>query len=85
VSCSLAEPTVGANVGGPEKSEGVPKHVSYEGRHAIHESQGDKESPKVCTRLKSCEPLYTCARAPFYRETNGLLHFENTLGSKEYS
>jgi hypothetical protein len=74
-----------ANVGGVRKSEGVPKHVSYEERHAIHESHGDKESLKVCARLKSCEPLYTCPRAPFYRETKGLLHSENTLESEEYS
>jgi hypothetical protein len=45
----------------------------------------DKESPKACTRLKNCEPLYTCPRTPFYRETKGLLHSENTLESREYS
>jgi hypothetical protein len=47
--------------------------------------RGDRESPKACTRLKSCESLYTCPRAPFYRETKGLLHFEITLKSREYS
>jgi hypothetical protein len=35
--------------------------------------------------LKSCEPLYTCTPAPFYKKTNGLLHYDITLGSKEYS
>jgi hypothetical protein len=63
---------------GVRKSEGVPEHKS-------HERRGDKESPKACTRLKSCESLYTCPRAPFYRETKGLLHSEITLKSREYS
>jgi hypothetical protein len=52
--------------------------------NAIHE-RGDKKSPKDCSRLKSCEFLYTCPCAPFYRETKGLLRSENTLKSKEYS
>jgi hypothetical protein len=52
--------------------------------NTIHE-RGDKESPRDCSRLKSCESLYTCPRTPFYRETKGLLHSENTLESKEYS
>jgi hypothetical protein len=49
------------------------------------DAKGDKESPKDCSRLKSCESLYTCPHAPFYREMKGLLHSENTLESKEYS
>jgi hypothetical protein len=72
-------------VGGVRKLEGIPKHESYETTCAIHERHGDKESPKVCTRFKSCESLYTCPRAPFYRETKRLLHSEITLESKEYS
>jgi hypothetical protein len=35
--------------------------------------------------LKSCESFYTCPHAPFYRETKGLLHSDNTLELKEYS
>jgi hypothetical protein len=70
---------------GVEKLVGVPEHKNYEIQHTIHERQGDKESPKACTYLKSCEPLYTCPCAPFYRKTKGLLHSENTLESKEYS
>jgi hypothetical protein len=66
---------------GVRKTEGVPEHESCEGRRAIHERQGDKKSPKICTRLKSCEPLYSCPCAPFYRVTKGLLHSENTLKS----
>jgi hypothetical protein len=59
---------------GVQKSEGVPEHKSYESKYAIYERQGDKESPKACTHLKSCEPLYMCPRAPFYRDTKGILH-----------
>jgi hypothetical protein len=46
---------------------------------------GDKESPKACLLLKSSEPLYTCPRTPFYRQTKRLLHFDIALRSKEYS
>jgi hypothetical protein len=49
------------------------------------DAAGDKESPKDCSSLKSCESFSTCPRAPFYRETKGLLHSESTLESKEYS
>jgi hypothetical protein len=42
---------------------------SHERKCTSHEKRGDKESPKVWARLKSCESLYTCPRAPFYRET----------------
>jgi hypothetical protein len=49
------------------------------------QEHGDKESSKVYAFLKSCEPLYTCPRTPFYRDMNGLLHSENTLESKKYS
>jgi hypothetical protein len=70
---------------GIPKSEGVPKHESHERKCAFHKRRGNKESLKACTRLKSCESLYTCSRAPFYRETKGILHSENTLEPKEYS
>jgi hypothetical protein len=46
------------------------------------DARGDKESPKDCSHLKSCESFYTCPRAPFYRETKGLLHSENTPRTK---
>jgi hypothetical protein len=48
-------------------------------------TQEETESPKDCSHFKSYESLYTCPRAPFYRETKGLLHSESTLESKEYS
>jgi hypothetical protein len=61
---------------------GVQKIGGSERRSSEHKShksrklrKGDKESPKVCTHLKSCEPLYTCLCAPFYRETKGLFTF----------
>jgi hypothetical protein len=41
--------------------------------------------PQVAQIPKDCESIYTCPRAPFYRETKGLLHSENTLELKEYS
>jgi hypothetical protein len=37
------------------------------------------------TSPKKSESVYTCPRAPFYRETEGLLHTDNTLGLREYS
>jgi hypothetical protein len=42
------------------------------------DTKWDKESPKDISHLKSCDCFYTCPRAPFYRETKGVLHFENT-------
>jgi hypothetical protein len=52
-------------VRGSEKLEGIPEHKSLEQEPKSHEELGDKESPKACTRLKSCESLYTCPHAPF--------------------
>jgi hypothetical protein len=66
----------------PEHKRG--EYVNVQVRNTVDE-RGDKESPKDCSCIKSCESLYTCPRAPFYRETKGLLHSENTLESKEYS
>jgi hypothetical protein len=68
-----------------QKTDGVPEHKYYEQQHANHKEGGDKESLKACPRLKSCESLYTCPRAPFYRETKGLLHSKITRKSREYS
>jgi hypothetical protein len=70
---------------GVQESDGVPEHTSLEQEHESHEEKGDKESPKACTRLKSCESLYMCPRTPFYRKTKGLLHSENTLEFRVYS
>jgi hypothetical protein len=82
--------TVGANVGGIRKSGWNPR--TRERRESGHvqikytdAAKGDKASPKDCSSLKSYESFYTCPRAPFNRETRGLLHSENTLELKECS
>jgi hypothetical protein len=77
-------------VGGSEKSEGIRKHKNigtqeHKIQRAIRERWGDKECPKDCSCLKSCEPLYTCPRAPFYRETNGLFTFRKYPQTKSSS
>jgi hypothetical protein len=75
-------------LGGPKIGWSPNTRVTKQERKQVNTSRegwGDKESPKACARLKSCESLYTCSRAPFYRETKGLLHSEITLEFKEYS
>jgi hypothetical protein len=67
---------------GIRKSDGAPKHKSQKQMYESHKDWGDKEPPKACILLKSCESLYTCSGAPFYRKTNGLLHSEITLESR---
>jgi hypothetical protein len=92
VSCFSAETTLGTNVGGGgvskigwgPRTKRVMNKI-HEWERTSYERRGDKESPKACACLKSCEPLYTCPRAPFYRETKGLLHSDITLESKKYS
>jgi hypothetical protein len=49
------------------------------------DARGDKESPKDCSNIKSCDRAYTCPRAPFYREMKGHLHSKSTFESMEYS
>jgi hypothetical protein len=44
-----------------------------------------KNLRKPVLASKVVNPLYICPRAPFYRETKGLLHSEITLESREYS
>jgi hypothetical protein len=73
---------------GIQKLDEVPEHRWEEIQEQTQENAQelrDRESPKDCILLKSCEPLYTCPRSPFYREAKGLLHSEIALGSKEYS
>jgi hypothetical protein len=76
-------------LGVSENPDKIPEHkrkvyVNVQVR-STDDARGDKESPKDCSCLKSCEPFYTCPRASFSRETKGLLHSENTLESREYS
>jgi hypothetical protein len=72
-----------------ENPDRIPEHERKENEHVqfkyTDEAKGDKESPKDCSSLKSCESFYTCPRAPFYRETKGLLHPKIPLAPKEYS
>jgi hypothetical protein len=66
---------IGWNHGGRQcwglrKLDETPKYMWSWTPEQIREStqeHGDKESLKVSTRLKSCESLYTCPWAPFYR------------------
>jgi hypothetical protein len=68
-----------AGVGGSEKSDEIPEHKSIGTMRFNIQLAKDREteSPKDCSRLKSCEPLYTCPCAPFYRETKRLFTFRN--------
>jgi hypothetical protein len=92
VSCFSAETRWAPMLGSTRRLEWDPRTREYKNTkctnvqvwNTIHE-KGDKESPQVRSRLKSCESFYMCPRAPFYRETKGLLHSENTLESMEYS
>jgi hypothetical protein len=76
-------------LGVSENPDRIPEHERKENMHVrfkyTDDAKGDKESPKNCSSLKSCESFYTYPHASFYRETKGLLHFENTLEFKEYS
>jgi hypothetical protein len=67
---------------GSEKSDGIPEHKSQK---QVHESYGQetKNLRKLVLASKVVNP-FTRSR-PFYRETKGLLHSENTLKSREYS
>jgi hypothetical protein len=72
---------------GPKNRRGSPNTKTRKQRSEARNSwkMGRQRVSKGCSCLKSSESLYTCPRAPFYRETKGLLHSENTLESKEYS
>jgi hypothetical protein len=64
-------------LGSPNNRRESPNTRVQNTIHTSHVSceRETKESPKVCSRLKSCEPLYTCPRAPFYREKKRLFTF----------
>jgi hypothetical protein len=66
----------------PEHKRRMYSNVQFK---VADEVRGDEGSPRNCSCLKSCESSYTCPHAPFYRETKGLLHSDNTLELKEYS
>jgi hypothetical protein len=83
VSCFSAETWWAPILGGSENR--MKSTNTSQEQKSQEPRKGDKESPKACTHFKSCESFYTCPHAPFYRETKGLLHSENTIESKEYS
>jgi hypothetical protein len=89
VSCFSADTRWAPMLGGNRKLGYDPRtqeeNVGKRSSQNRDDARGDKGSPRSHSYLKSCEYFYMCPRAPFYRETNGLLHSENTLRPKEYS
>jgi hypothetical protein len=64
VSCFSAETTVGANVGGVRKSDGIPEHRVLERAHVGKNERGDKRNPwKSVSTSKVVNP-FTCALEP---------------------
>jgi hypothetical protein len=67
----------------------IPEHEVKSSAYTFkysNDARGEKESPhRRLQPQKLYLPVYTCPRAPFYRETKGLLHSDNTLELKEYS
>jgi hypothetical protein len=80
--------TVGANVGGIRKFGRGPRTQEQWIQKCLEIQMTWEETKnllKTAHASKVVSPLYTCPRAPFYREKKGLLHSESTLESKEYS
>jgi hypothetical protein len=48
-------------------------------------AERDWKSPSSGSNSQNSKFVYTYPRAPFYRETKGLLHSKNTLELEEYS
>jgi hypothetical protein len=77
---------VGANVGGyPKNSDEYPN--TREREFLAHSSTKLEHRETVipsadCTSSQKSETVYTCPRAPFYREMKGLLHTKTPLGSE---
>jgi hypothetical protein len=62
--------------GYPKNSDGSPNtrdRVLNMFKHSI-KTKGDNESHSRWHKFQKSESIYTCPRAPFYRETKGLLH-----------
>jgi hypothetical protein len=75
--------------GYPRNSDGSPNMRERERvlstlKHRIS-TLGDNGSPGRWLKFQKSESIYTCPRAPFYREMKGLLHSENALELEEYS
>jgi hypothetical protein len=80
---------VDANVGGvTRKIRMIPltrerERVLNTFKHRVRALR-DYSSPGRLHKFQKSESIYTCPHAPFYRETKGLLHPENTLELNEY-
>jgi hypothetical protein len=88
VSFFSAETRWASMLGGIQKSGRDPRtqEKGIQKRSEIQMTwEETKNLLKTAHASKVVNPLYTCPHAPFYRETNGLLHSECTLESKEYS
>jgi hypothetical protein len=83
---------VGANVGGSEKSEGIPEHRStriQDTRTFESDMQFTKEEtknlPKTALASKVVNPFTRALAPPFIGIRRDFLHPKNTLESREYS
>jgi hypothetical protein len=79
-----------STVGGyPKNPDEFPEHGREKEQltrsGAVMKRKETEILPQVAQIPKECESPYTCPRTAFYRETNGLLHSENTLELEEYS
>jgi hypothetical protein len=76
-------------LGVSENPDRIPEHERKENRHIqfnyTDDTKGDKESPKHCSSLKSCESIYTCPRAPFIGRRRDFYILKTPVGPKEYS
>jgi hypothetical protein len=73
MSCFRLRPQWAPMFGGGSENRMESPNTRFRNDHTkVAEKEGDKESPKACTRLKSCESLYTCPRAPFIRRRRDL-------------
>jgi hypothetical protein len=80
---------VGANVGGyPKAQSDSPNTKERRSSNTFDRSQNRRIDRILHRKLKFSIVIHTFTRAlapPFYRETKGLLHSENTLELEEYS
>jgi hypothetical protein len=92
VSSFFGGNTVGANVGGCEKSEGIPEHGSTSiqvTRTFKSKMQFTKEETKNLLKTalasKVVNPFTRALAPPFIERRRDFLHPENNLKSREYS
>jgi hypothetical protein len=86
----LMQPLIWSMLGGyPKNSDDSPntrerERVLNTFKHKVRALR-DSDSPSRLHKFQKPESVYTCPRAPFYREMKGLLHSLNTLELREYS